>query len=69
MLELKPGADFFKVARAREPTQDLLIGFIFSFHHFTAEPQRLPKPGAGLQDFLKILSTTLYPGRIRSYDP
>jgi hypothetical protein len=31
-----------KVARAGERTQDLLISFIFSFHHFTAEPQRLP---------------------------
>jgi hypothetical protein len=31
-----------KVARAGERTRDLLISFIFSFHHFTAEPQRLP---------------------------
>jgi hypothetical protein len=34
---------FFKGARAGEQTRDLLISFIFSFHHFTAEPQRLPK--------------------------
>jgi hypothetical protein len=27
---------------AGERTRDLLISFIFSFHHFTAEPQRLP---------------------------
>jgi hypothetical protein len=35
---------FKKVARARlgERTRDLLISFIFSFHHLTAEPQRLP---------------------------
>jgi hypothetical protein len=32
----------FKVARAGERTRDLLILFIFSFHHFTTEPQRLP---------------------------
>jgi hypothetical protein len=31
-----------KVARAGERTRDLLISFIFSFHHLTAEPQRLP---------------------------
>jgi hypothetical protein len=31
-----------KGARAGEQTRDLLILFIFSFHHFTAEPQRLP---------------------------
>jgi hypothetical protein len=32
-----------KVALAGEQTWDLLISFIFSFHHhFTAEPQRLP---------------------------
>jgi hypothetical protein len=31
-----------KVARAGERTRDLLILFIFSLHHFTAEPQRLP---------------------------
>jgi hypothetical protein len=31
------------VARAAgEQTRDLLISFIFLFHHFTAEPQRLP---------------------------
>jgi hypothetical protein len=33
------------VARAGEQTRDLLISFIFSFHHFTAEPQRLPMLG------------------------
>jgi hypothetical protein len=33
----------FKVARgAGERTRDLLILFIFSFHRFTAKPQRLP---------------------------
>jgi hypothetical protein len=32
----------FFFARAGERTQDLLFLFIFSFHHFTAEPQRLP---------------------------
>jgi hypothetical protein len=31
-----------RVARAGERTRDLLISFIFSLHHFTAEPQRLP---------------------------
>jgi hypothetical protein len=37
---------FFKeVARGGERTRVLLISFIFSFfHHFTAEPQRLPNP-------------------------
>jgi hypothetical protein len=30
--------DFFKGARAGERTQDILISFIFSFHHLTAEP-------------------------------
>jgi hypothetical protein len=34
---------FFFFARAGERTRDLLFSFIFSFHHFTAEPQRLPK--------------------------
>jgi hypothetical protein len=34
---------FKKVARAGERTLDLLISFIFSSHHFSAEPQRLPK--------------------------
>jgi hypothetical protein len=34
---------FLKVARAGERSRDLFILFIFSFHHFTAEPQRLPK--------------------------
>jgi hypothetical protein len=34
---------FLKVAWAGERTRDLLISFIFSFHHFTAEPQRLPR--------------------------
>jgi hypothetical protein len=33
---------FLKVAQAGEQTRDLLILFIFSFHHVTAEPQRLP---------------------------
>jgi hypothetical protein len=33
---------FLKVAQAGEQTRDLLISFIFSFRHFTAEPQRLP---------------------------
>jgi hypothetical protein len=32
---------FLRVARAGERTRDLLILFIFSFHHFTAEPLRL----------------------------
>jgi hypothetical protein len=31
-----------KVSRAKKQTRDLLILFTFSFHHFTAEPQRLP---------------------------
>jgi hypothetical protein len=31
-----------RLPRAGERTRDLLISFIFSFHHFTAEPQRLP---------------------------
>jgi hypothetical protein len=31
------------IAQAGERTRDLLISFIFSFHHFTVEPQRLPK--------------------------
>jgi hypothetical protein len=36
---------FKKFARpARERTRDLLISFILSFRHFTAEPQRIP-PG------------------------
>jgi hypothetical protein len=30
-----------KFARAGERTRELLISFILSFHHFTAEPQRL----------------------------
>jgi hypothetical protein len=34
---------FLKVTRAGEQTGDLLISFIFSFHHSTAEPQRLPQ--------------------------
>jgi hypothetical protein len=29
-------------ARAGKRTRDLSFSFIFSFHHFTAEPQRLP---------------------------
>jgi hypothetical protein len=29
-------------ARAGERTRNLLFSFIFSFHHFTPEPQRLP---------------------------
>jgi hypothetical protein len=34
---------FFKLpGLAGERTRDLLISFIFSFHHFTAERQRLP---------------------------
>jgi hypothetical protein len=33
---------FLMVARAGERTRDLLISFILPFHHFTAEPQRLP---------------------------
>jgi hypothetical protein len=33
---------FLKVAQAGERTWELLISFIFSFHHFTAKPQRLP---------------------------
>jgi hypothetical protein len=33
---------FLKVTRAGEQTRYLLFLFIFSFHHFTAEPQRLP---------------------------
>jgi hypothetical protein len=36
---------FFMFARARERTRDLLISYIFSFHHFTAEPQRSPHCG------------------------
>jgi hypothetical protein len=37
---------FFKgcPGRAGEQTRDQLILFIFSFHHFTAVPQRLPNP-------------------------
>jgi hypothetical protein len=35
--------------QAGKQTRDLLISFIFSFHHFTAEAQRLPpKPGKNL---------------------
>jgi hypothetical protein len=35
---------FFKgCPGAGEQTRELLITFIFSFHYFTAEPQRLPK--------------------------
>jgi hypothetical protein len=34
---------FKKGARSWERTWDLLILFIFSYHHFTAEPQRLPQ--------------------------
>jgi carbonic anhydrase len=30
------------VARAGERARDLFLSFIFLFHHFTAEPQRLP---------------------------
>jgi hypothetical protein len=33
---------FYKGCPGWERTRDLLISFIFSFHHFTAEPQRLP---------------------------
>jgi hypothetical protein len=33
---------FLKIVRDGERTRDLLTSFIFSFHHFTAEPQRLP---------------------------
>jgi hypothetical protein len=33
---------FLKVAQAGEQTRDLWISFIFSFHHFTAGPKRLP---------------------------
>jgi hypothetical protein len=37
-------SSFFKgrPGRAGERTWDLLTLFILSFHHFTAEPQRLP---------------------------
>jgi hypothetical protein len=34
---------FFYVARARERTLGSFILFKFSFHHSTAEPQRLPR--------------------------
>jgi hypothetical protein len=34
---------FKRLPGAGERTRDLLIAFIFSFHHFTAEPQRLPR--------------------------
>jgi hypothetical protein len=41
---------FFKqVARAGKRTRDLLILFIFSSHHFTAEPQRLPTNSCNLR--------------------
>jgi hypothetical protein len=40
---------FFKgCPGAVERTRDLLISFISSFHHFTAEPQRIPNVGSFL---------------------
>jgi hypothetical protein len=40
-----------KVARAEDRTRDLLISFIFSFHHFTAESHRLPTFGGFLKNY------------------
>jgi hypothetical protein len=42
-----------KVAQAGKRTRDLFISFIFSFHHLTAEPQRLPR-------ILYILNIAIY---------
>jgi hypothetical protein len=51
----KHAASFLKKVAwgAGEQTRDLLISFIFSFHHIAAEPQRLPRCRIILQ--LKLL--------------
>jgi hypothetical protein len=39
---IKSIEEIISVVWAGERTRDCLISFIFSFHQFTAEPQRLP---------------------------
>jgi hypothetical protein len=48
------------VARAGEQTRDLLFSFIFSFHHFTAEPQRLPSWKINLKNCPKEILANIF---------